>query len=120
MQASSHYYAPRGGLPGLRPIPRGRSGVGLASTDPTRPGPLTTVWYIASAASTVGLAYHGYRRNNSVGWAIGWALLGGIFWPVGWGVALAQGFGRPRRSGVTANRRKRRSSRRRRTSRRVG
>jgi len=43
-------------------------------------------------------AYHGYRRNNgSVGWAIGWALLGGIFPVIMLPVAFAQGVGKPKR-----------------------
>ena len=37
-------------------------------------------------------AYHGYKRNNSVGWALGWGLLAGINWPITVGVAAAQGF----------------------------
>lgn len=41
---------------------------------------------------TVLGAYHGYARNQSVGWAIGWALLGGAFPFVTIPVALAQGF----------------------------
>jgi len=46
---------------------------------------------------TVGMAagaYHGYKRNNSVGWAIGWALLGGMFPVITIPVSLAQGFGK--------------------------
>ena len=46
--------------------------------------------------STVGLvlgAYHGYKRNDSVGWAVGWALLGGMFPYITIPISLAQGFG---------------------------
>lgn len=39
-------------------------------------------------------AFHGYRRNQSVGWAIGWALAGGFFPLITTGIALAQGFGK--------------------------
>lgn len=42
------------------------------------------------------MAYHGYRRNKSVGWAIGWSILGSTFPIVAIPVALAQGFGKPR------------------------
>lgn len=52
------------------------------------------VWGVASTISMAASAYHGYRRNQSVGWAIWWALMGAafpIFVPV---LALAQGFGR--------------------------
>ena len=38
-------------------------------------------------------AYHGYRRNESIGWAIGWAVAGSWFPVITTGVALAQGFG---------------------------
>ena len=51
----------------------------------------------ASLASTIAGAYHGYKRNDSVGWAIVWALLSGPFWPVAVPVMLAQGFGDPKR-----------------------
>jgi hypothetical protein len=51
------------------------------------------VWGVASTVSMAASAFHGYRRNRSIGWAIWWGILGGvfpIFTPV---VALAQGFG---------------------------
>jgi hypothetical protein len=67
-------------------------------------------WGIYGALSIVssGLsAYHGYRRNRgSVGWAVGWALLGGIFPIITPAIAFAQGFGKPK---VSSNRRRRRS-----------
>ncbi len=52
-----------------------------------------TLGVTLSIAGTVLGAYHGYRRNDSVGWAIGWALLGGAFPLITVPVALAQGFG---------------------------
>jgi hypothetical protein len=61
-------------------------------------------WEVGALASTMALAYHGYKRNESIGWAIGWALLGGAFPIIGWPVALAQGFGK--RKGMTPNRRR--------------
>jgi len=39
--------------------------------------------------------YHGYKRNESVGWALVWGVLGSAFWPVAAPVMLAQGFGKP-------------------------
>lgn len=40
-------------------------------------------------------AYHGYKRNSgSVGMAIVWALLGGIFWPIAVPIMLVQGLGK--------------------------
>lgn len=47
----------------------------------------------AHAAILLGVAYHGYRRNNnSTLWGVAWAL-GGVLCPVvTLGVALSQGF----------------------------
>lgn len=68
--------------------------------DPAQSGaPGGNVW--SMLASGLGLAgtglgaYHGYKRTGSIGWAIGWALLGGLFPIITIPVAVAQGFGRP-------------------------
>jgi hypothetical protein len=66
------------------------------------------------------LAYHGYKRNNSVMWAAMWGFLGSLVWPVTVPIAFAQGYGKRK---VASNRRRRRRTsrrpvRRRRTSRR--
>lgn len=54
---------------------------------------VSAVYGIGTLAGMVGGAYHGYKRNgDSVGWAIGWALLGG-FWPITIPVMIVQGFG---------------------------
>lgn len=50
-------------------------------------------WALTLGGTAAG-AYHGYKRNNSLGWAIGWALLGGLFPVITVGVAAAQGFGK--------------------------
>lgn len=51
--------------------------------------------YTALALTGTALgAYHGYKRNNSVGWAIAWAVLGGAFPFIAIPVALAQGVGK--------------------------
>jgi hypothetical protein len=54
---------------------------------------LKIAFAVASVASAGACAFHGYRRNESVGWAIGWALLGATFPIVTVAVAMAQGFG---------------------------
>ena len=54
------------------------------------------IWGLASMASTAACAYHGYKRNNSVGWAIVWGLLGGILPVFSVAIAFAQGFGKPK------------------------
>lgn len=51
----------------------------------------------AGIAGTVIGAYHGYKRNDSVGWAIGWGLLGGMFPVIVIPVAFAQGIGTRKR-----------------------
>lgn len=55
---------------------------------------LAAAYAIAGVAGTALGAYHGYKRNNSVGWAIGWALLGGIAPVIVIPVAFAQGIGK--------------------------
>jgi hypothetical protein len=62
---------------------------------------------VASVAAMGALAYHGYRRSNSWGWALAWGIGGGIVWPIALAVAVAQGFGKP-----AAMRRNRKRSRR--------
>ena len=51
---------------------------------------------IVSTVSAAASGYHGYKRNNSVGWAIGWFFLGGLFPIITPVIAYAQGFGKPR------------------------
>lgn len=55
---------------------------------------LTNAYAAASVVGTAAGAYHGYRRTGSVGWAIGWAVMGALFPIVTIPVALAQGFGK--------------------------
>jgi len=62
-------------FPPMQPVPAWRQALGTA----------------AAAAC----AYHGYRRNGSVGWAAGWALFGSVAPFLAIPVALAQGFGKP-------------------------
>jgi len=52
-------------------------------------------WALISTVSMAAGAYHGYRRNNSVGWAIWWAFMGGLFPVITPVIAFAQGYGQP-------------------------
>lgn len=52
---------------------------------------------IATLASAAAGAYHGYKRNDSVGWGVGWFFLAGWFWPIAVPVMFAQGFGERKR-----------------------
>lgn len=49
--------------------------------------------YAAPVSAAVS-AYHGYRRHNSLGGAIGWAVMGGLFPLITPAVGLAQGWGK--------------------------
>jgi len=91
-----------------------------------RMSPIERVTIAIGTAATPVLAYHGYKRNNSVGWAVAWGLFGSMVWPITLPVAFAQGFAKPRvkpnrrrRSTAVSTRRRRTSRTRRRTSRRA-
>ena len=48
-----------------------------------------------STASMAASAYHGYKRNQSVGWALWWGLMGATFPVITPVIAVAQGFAKP-------------------------
>lgn len=50
-------------------------------------------------AAGVALAYHGYKRTGSVGWALFYGLMGRWFPLEAVPIAAAQGFAQPRRTG---------------------
>lgn len=52
---------------------------------------LWTLYSLAGVAGTAIGAYHGYKRNDSVGWGVVWGLLGGLFPIIVIPVAFAQG-----------------------------
>lgn len=52
------------------------------------------VYKALCTVSAAASGYHGYKRNQSVGWAISWFLLGGIFPVITPVIAIAQGFGK--------------------------
>ncbi len=65
-------------------------------------------WYRAlGLVGAAACAYHGYRRNDSAGWAVGWAFFGSVAPILALPIALAQGFGKPASRGMTPNRRRR-------------
>jgi hypothetical protein len=51
-------------------------------------------WGLIGTASMAASAWHGYRRNRSVGWAIWWALMGAMFPVVTPVIGVAQGWGK--------------------------
>lgn len=58
-------------------------------------GALSTVLVAGSYAGGAMGVYHGYKRNDSIGWALGWGLVGSMFWPITVPLMFAQGFGKP-------------------------
>jgi len=61
---------------------------------------------VAYASSGIGV-YHGYRRNNSLGWGLWWGFLGFMFPIIVPAVALAQGLGKPKARSNPSGRRRR-------------
>lgn len=59
--------------------------------------PWSVIGGVVTLASAATSAYHGARRNQSVGWAIWWFTMGLLFPVITPTVAVAQGFGRPRK-----------------------
>jgi hypothetical protein len=60
------------------------------------PNPVWRVYRVLSAISVPLSAFHGYKRHqhgaHPVAWAIGWALLGGLFPVLTPTIGAAQGF----------------------------
>lgn len=52
--------------------------------------PLIVVSEIVAVGAS---AYHGYKRNNSIGWALWWGFMGALAPIVVVPIAVAQGFG---------------------------
>lgn len=53
-----------------------------------------TIGLTLGAVSAAASAYHGYKRNNSLGWALVWATAGGFFPLITPAIGLAQGWGK--------------------------
>lgn len=84
--------------------------IGPEAPSPDKPDDIMVpewVRYVGTAAG-VACAYHGYRRTGSVWWAIGWSLFGALAFPLAVPIALAQGFGAPKRRANPGRRRRRR------------
>lgn len=62
--------------------------------------PVRIIWGVLSTASFAASVYHGYKRNDSVGWAIWWGFMGALFPVITPTIAVAQGFGQPKKSGL--------------------
>ena len=77
----------------------GCCGVGSATPGSMQALQAGVPWWarLGQLAGAATGAYHGYKRNKSVGWAVGWGLLGAIAWPITIPVSVAQGYGKPKR-----------------------
>jgi hypothetical protein len=64
----------------------------------SEPGPWAAIGKVLSMVGAAGGAYHGYKRNDSVGWAIGWSIFGGAIPVLAIPIAVAQGVGKPKRA----------------------
>jgi hypothetical protein len=60
------------------------------------PTPVRIIWSVLATASFAASVYHGYKRNDSVGWAIVWGIFGALFPIITPTIAIAQGFGKPK------------------------
>jgi hypothetical protein len=91
---------------------RGQCGPATASMFP--PIPEQPAWKKAlSAIAGAACAYHGFKRNESPGWAVAWAAFGSTAPFLALPIALAQGFGKPaRKAAMAANKRRGRARRR--------
>lgn len=79
---------PRALLPAGRDLRIGGAGDNQLGID------VSPIWAAASTAGAAIGAYHGFKRNDSVGWAIGWGVLGAMFPIFVIPIALAQGLGK--------------------------
>jgi hypothetical protein len=84
------YPGSRGGTY-IRP-PFAMSGLGADAPD-AAPSVLEQIWPWFSLAGALTGAYHGYKRNQSIGWALGWGILGSMLPIFTIPLSLAQGFG---------------------------
>lgn len=75
-------------------VPASTVGASLRWLDTSSKITPSVVWGVLGLASGALGAYHGYRRNDSIGWSVVWfgaGMIFPIFTPV---LALAQGFGK--------------------------
>jgi len=59
---------------------------------------VSTAGKLLGTVAVAAAAYHGYRRTGSIGWTIGWAVVGALFPIIAIPVAVAQGYGKKKGS----------------------
>lgn len=55
---------------------------------------VAVAWTAVSTVSMAACAYHGYKRNEDIAWAIWWGFMGGFFPIITPTIAVAQGYGK--------------------------
>jgi len=74
----------------------GLDGLGQSTTQPpTMPKGVQIAVTAVAMVSMGASVYHGYKRNNSVGWAVWWGLMGAMFPIITPVIAVAQGYAKP-------------------------
>ena len=76
----------------LEPQPAGVI-TGQVTAVPAETSAIGGLYTALALATTMASVYHGYKRNDSIGWALGWGLFGSALPVVAIPVMLAQGFG---------------------------
>jgi hypothetical protein len=85
-------------LPSILPQPSAGGTTGVTTAvRPAGLGIAGVAYGVLATASMAASAYHGVRRNDSVGWGIWWGLMGSMFPIITPAIALAQGFAKPAR-----------------------
>lgn len=76
------------------PPPSDQTVINIERTTHVLNSPLYKAYRALGMVGAIAGAYHGYKRNESVGWAIGWGFFGSILPFVALPVAYFQGFGK--------------------------
>lgn len=82
---------------GYQPSHYARRGMQPRAMGQIDPSTGAIVYGALSTASMAASAYHGYKRNQSIGWALWWGFAGAVFPVVTPVIAVAQGFGERKR-----------------------
>ncbi len=82
------------------PKPATGGGGGTSGGGGSKPGVSVgkVVYGAVAVASTAVCVYHGTKRNDSVGWGLGWGLFGFLLGPIAVVAAFAQGLGEKKRA----------------------
>ena len=79
-------------MSGMAGLGDGGDGMGLGEMSTAE-----IIFGILSTASAAVSGYHGYKRNDSLGWGIAWFVLGGLFPVLTPTIAFDEGYAKPKR-----------------------